>query len=72
MPDKVAVEVVREAHVHRLPETAELVALVSVEAHPAPGARILRHRPELLFVARLEGFEPDAPPLEDYVKRHRR
>ena len=70
MADKLVVEVVREAHVHRVPETAELVALVAVEAHPAPRSRVLGDRPELLLVPRLERLEPDAPSLEDYVKRH--
>src|SRR5207244_3599966 len=69
VPDELPVEVVREAHVHRRPEAAELVALVAVEAHPAPGARILRNLPELLLVPRLERDEPDAPALESYVKR---
>ena len=69
MPDDLTVQVVREAHVHRLPEAAELVGLVAVEAHPAPRARILRDRPELLLVPRLERLEPDAPSLERYVKR---
>ena len=69
VPDELPVQVVREAHVHRLPPAAELVALVAVEAHPAPGTRILGYLPELLLVPRLEGDEPDAASLEGYVKR---
>src|SRR6478736_6598944 len=40
MADKLAVEVMREAHVHRHPPAAELVRVVAVEAHPTPDARI--------------------------------
>src|SRR5262249_3865265 len=69
VPDERDIEVVREPHVHGFPETAELVRLVAVHAHPAPRARILRDRPELLLVPRLERLEPDAPALERHVKR---
>src|SRR4029077_17210639 len=69
VPDQVPVEVMGESQVHRRPPAAVLVAVVTVEAHPAPGARILRHLPQLLLLPRLERLEPDALPLEGYVKR---
>jgi hypothetical protein len=69
VPDKLVVEVVREAHVHGVPEAAKLVALVAVETHPAPRARVLRDLPELLLVPGLERLEPHALAFEDYVKR---
>ena len=69
-PDELAVEVVREAHLDRLePVVERLAALVAAYAHPAPGARILRDRPQRLLVPGLERLEPDAPPLERHVKR---
>ena len=70
VPDRRAVEVVREAHVDGLePRVERLAALVAAHLHPAPRARILRDRPELLLVARLERLEADVLALERYVKR---
>src|SRR6476469_5880778 len=66
VPDQVPVEVMGESPLHRRPPAAVLVAVVTVEAHPAPVARILRHVPELLLVPRLVRLEPDALRLEGF------
>jgi hypothetical protein len=70
MPDELAVEEMGKAEVDRLePLVEHLAALVAADAHQPPGALVLGDLPERLLVARLERLEPDAPTLEDYVKR---
>jgi hypothetical protein len=67
VPDELAVEVVREAHVDAVVPLVEV--LVPPDALQRPDARIVRDRVELVVVLRLQRHEPDALPGELYVKR---
>src|SRR5262245_64482438 len=70
MADELPVEVVREPGFDGVePLLERFAAFVAAHAHQRPNARVLRDCPERLLVPRLERLEPDAPPLERYVKR---
>ena len=71
VPDELAVEVVREAQVRPTPNHARNASRLSwpLTRIQRQVRSILRDRPELVLVPRLERLEPDAPSLERYVKR---
>src|SRR5262249_16296885 len=50
------------------PRLEHLTAFVAAHAHQRPDPWVLRDRPERLLVPPLERLEPDATPLQRYVK----